>query len=333
MPDESFRIVPVDATNAHRVGEVFRSIYGDDFPVKDVYNPEVLCREIQAGRLASALAFSKEEQAAGYVSMFKTAPNPRIWEAGNVTVVPTFTRTDVASRLVRYCLDLIARNTADCDGFFEESICSHYFTQVKAAKIGMVDCALELDQLDGKSLKDNKSNKANAARISCILSFQEMTDPHEPEYIPIRYNEILQQIARSLRPRTLITSTAVLPAYAITKLEEKYYASAGTWKVAVPTVGSDWAAAVDDILNKARQRQVISLQIAINMACPQIGAAVEILRKQGFFFGGIAPRWFGTDGLLMQKLFGSKTEYEKIKLYTQTAKGLLSFIKSDRESV
>jgi len=78
---------------------------------------------------------------------------------------------------------------------------------------------------------------------------------------------------------------------------------------------------------------VISLQVTLNMACPHIGVVVELLREKGFFFGGMAPRWFGTDGFLMQKLFGSETEYEEIKLYTQTAKELLSFIRSDREAV
>ena len=103
--------------------------------------------------------------------------------------------------------------------------------------------------------------------------------------------------------------------------------------MAVPTVGGDWAAVVDHTLNEARQRQVISLQVVVNMACPCISAVVEILRDRGFFFGGMAPRWFGTDGFLMQRLFGSETEYEETKVYTPMARELLSFIRSDRETV
>jgi hypothetical protein len=88
LPDEPFRVVAVDATNTHYVGTVFRSLYGEDFPVKDVYQPEVLWKEILADRLVSSLAFDIQGQAAGYISMFKTAPNPRFWEAGNMLVVP-----------------------------------------------------------------------------------------------------------------------------------------------------------------------------------------------------------------------------------------------------
>jgi hypothetical protein len=197
----------------------------------------------------------------------------------------------------------------------------------------MTDCALELDQLDGDSFKDEKSNKAGTARVSCALYFLEVTDLSDAEFVPIRYDEILRKIAGLLRPRILFPSTDLLSTNEETVLEEKYYASARTWKVAIPVIGRDCPAVVEDILNKARQRQVISLQVALNMACPNIGSAVDILRGKGFFFGGMFPRWFGTDGLFMQKLFRSKTEYEKIKLYTPFSRELLAFIKSDYEAV
>jgi len=333
LSDELFRIVAVDATNAHHVGKVFRSIYGEDFPVKDVYQPDVLWKEIQAGRLTSALAFDLQGQAAGYVSMFKTAPNPRLWEAGNMLVVPEYAHTNISTLLIHYYFDTAIHRMTDIDGIFNETVCCHFFTQIIAAKNGMTGCGLELDQLDGKSFKDNKSNKAGTARVSCVLYFLELTDLLEPEYVPIRYDMILRRITGSLQPRILIPSTAILPTNGKTHLDEKYYASARTLKVATPIVGSDWAAVLEGILNKAIQQQVISLQITINMACPHIGVAVDLLREKGFFFGGMAPHWFGTDGLLMQKLFGSKTEYEKTKLYTQFSRELLAFIISDRESV
>jgi hypothetical protein len=333
LPDVLFRIVPVDATNAHHVRTVFRSVYGEDFPVKDVYQPELLWGEIQADRLFSALAFGHEGQPAGYISLVKAAPNPRLWEAANLLVIPEYGQTDLSSRLIRHCFDLAMNRIATLDGVFAEAVCCHYFSQLNTAKNGMIDCGVELDQLDGSSFKDGKSNKAGMARVSCVLSLWEVTDPVEPEYLPIQYEEVLRRIAETLRPRTFFPSTAMLPAHGTTRLEEKDYPSAQTRKIAVPIVGSDWPAVVGDILNRARERRVISLQVTLNTACPHISAAVDVLREQGFFFGGMAPRWFGTDGVLMQRLFGSETEYEETKLYTRTAKELLSFIKSDRETV
>ncbi len=333
MPEDQFHIAPVDAANSHHAGTVFRSIYGEDFPVRYVYQPDALCGEIESGRLISLLAFDMNGQAAGYISMYKTAPNSRLWEIGNLAVVPAYRYTDISLRLIRFLFDFAANSIAIIDGIFVEAVCSHYFTQVNAKKNGMVDCALELDQLDGDSFKDEKSNKAGTARVSCALYFRELTDLSEAEFVPIRYDDILRQIAGSLRPRILIRSIDPLPADEKTILEEKYYASARTWKTAIQTIGSDWTAVVEDILNKAGQRQVMSLQVTVNMACPHIGSAVDLLREKGFFFGGMFPRWFGTDGLLMQKLFGSEREYEKIKLYTPFSRELLAFIESDCEAV
>ncbi len=331
--DPIFRIVAVNSTNAHHVGTVFRSIYGENFPVKDVYQPDILLREIGAGRLISGLALDANELPAGYISMFKVAPNPRLWEAGNVVVVPRYGQTDVSSRLVRYCFELVTDRRVEADGIFSEAVCCHYFSQLNTAKLGMMDCGIELDQLDGNSFKDGKSNKAGTARVSCVINFMEITDPSEPEYVPVPYDEMVRRLTAPLRPRVLVPSTAMLPAQGATHQQEMYYASARTWKVAVPAVGGDWAVAVADILNEAVKRDVISLQVTINMACPSIGAAVTVLREKGFFFGGVVPRWFGTDGLLMQKLFGSKTDYDATKLYTKTARELLAFIRSDREAV
>ncbi|OPY68230.1 MAG: hypothetical protein A4E57_01873 [Syntrophorhabdaceae bacterium PtaU1.Bin034] len=333
IPGALFRIVAVDAANAHHVGSVFRSMYGEDFHVKDVYQPEVLWEEIRAGRLFSMLAFDREGRAAGYISMFRSSFNPRLWEVGNMIVHPDHARTNLSSYLVGHYLDFLLPGTADADGIFGEAVCCHYFTQVNMAKAGMIDCGLELDQLDGDSFKDGKSNKAGTARVSCVLNFNELTDPLEPEYLPVHYEGILRRIASALRPRTFLASTAPLPRNGATKLEEKYYASSRTWKVVIPTIGGDWAASVENILDKSRQRQVISLQVTLNTADPHISAAVEVLREHGFFFGGLAPRWFGTDGVLMQRLSGSDPEYGKTKVYTRIAKELIVFIQSDSETV
>ena len=330
---DEIQIVAVDEANAHHVGSVFRAIYGEDFPVRDVYQPEVLCREIGAGRLASALAFAQDGRVAGYISSFKSAPNFRLWEAGNLVVDPEFANTDVASRLTEYYFAPSMRIIADSDGFFSEAVCCHYFTQVSTIKAGMFDCALELDQLSGDSFKDGKSNRAETARVSCVLNFKEFTNPVEMQYLPARYEEMLRTLAAPLRPRTFLTTGTLPPNAGMTVWEDKYFEFAQTWKIAVRKIGADWAAVIAGILAEADRRRVISLQITLDTACPPINAAVELLREQGFFLGGLMPRWFGTDGVLMQKLLGDEPEYEKIKLYTPTARKLLDFIRDDRDAV
>ncbi len=330
---EKYRIVAVEKENAHLVGTVFRALYGEEFPVRDVYQPAVLWQEILAGRLTAALAIDAASRPAGYISFFKSTPNPCLWEAGNMLVVPEHARAGVAGLLADYYFDPTMCRLTDSDGIFSEAVCCHYFTQVGAIKAGLVDCALELDQLDGASFKDGKSNKAGLARVSCVLNFMELSDPATPEYLPARYGEWLRRLAAPLRPRAFLVSTASLPSEDDTVRVEKYYDFAKTWKVAVRSIGGDWKAVVANLLTEADRRQIVSLQVMLNTACPAIGEATEMLRRNGFFFGGLAPRWFGTDGVLLQKLVGDEPDYEETKLYSQTAKELMAFIRQDREAV
>ena len=333
MMEETVQIVTVDAGNANQVATIFRVLYGEDFPVRDVYQPEVLWREIQAGRLAAALAIDGEDRPVGYISFFKSAPNPHLWEAGNMLVVPQYAHSGVAGLLTAYYFNPAVCRLAGSDGIFSEAVCCHYYTQVGAIKAGLVDCALALDQLDGMSFKDGKSNKTGMARVSCVLNFMELSDAATPQYLPAHYAEKLRQLAAPLRPRIFLPSTAELLLTGVTVHVEKYYEIAKTCKVAVSGIGGDWAEFVAELMAKAKRRGVISLQVVLNTACPAIGAAIELLRKQGFFFGALAPRWFGTDGVMLQQLFDSEPDYEETKLYSQEAKDLMAFIRADKDAV
>ncbi len=331
--EESIRLVVVDAENAEQVGTIFRVLYGEDFPVRDVYQPEVLWREIEAGRLAAALAIDAAARPVGYISFFTPSPNPRLWEAGNLLVDPDYALTNVAGMLTGSYFNPQHSRLHNSDGIFCEAVCCHYYTQVSVNKVGMVDCALELDLLDGASFKDGKSNKSGMSRVSCVLGFMELSDPTTTQYFPARYAEKLRQIVAPLRPRKILPSQADLPLTGVTVHAEKYFAMAKTCKVAVSSIGADWATVVAELLADAKRRGVVSLQLVLNTACPAIGVATELLRQQGFFFGGLAPRWFDSDGLMMQQLFDSEPDYEETKLYSPEAKALMAFIRADKAAV
>lgn len=332
MPETPFWLQRADETNAAFIPEIFRSVYGDSFPVPYVYQPEMLVKEFLSARLSAALAFDENGQPAGYVSIFHSAPNARLWEAGNLVVVPAYRQSDVADLLVSAVnTDGFLYAAKDSDGLFREAVCCHYYSQVSSIKTGYADFALALDQLDGPSFRDNQTG---SARVSCVLNFIEGSPPRQPVFIPAVYAKMLDRLFLQLRPRVRFDAVSSLPQDdSSTRSEDHYYESVQTWKVAVREVGSDWLAFTADLLAEAKRRKVISLQITLNMACPCIGAAAGVLRAQGFFFGGLAPRWFDADGLLMQQVFGCETEYNLTKLYSPTAKELLSYIRADRAAI
>ena len=236
--EQDFQLVSVDAANAKHVGAVFQSVYGNDFPIQYVYQPEAVAAEIAAERLTAVLAFDAEGQPAGYVSMFKNAPNFQLWEVGNMVVNPVYRQSRLSLLLANCCQSAELMNIAGSDGLYSEAVCHHYMTQVGSAKAGMADYALEIDQLAGSSFKEHC---ADTERISCVFNFIEYTKPSLPTYIPHVYEDMARTLLQPLKKRDILVSTAVLPQQGNLRQEEKYYEFAGTWKLAVWETGATWS--------------------------------------------------------------------------------------------
>lgn len=324
-----YTITTITADTAAGAANVFRAIYGEAYPMRYVYHADQLMAEIEGGRLCAALAFDQDNEAIGYASVYRNAPNPRLWEGGNLVLIPGRGDDQLGWSLMEYFKQPGKLPGAPPDGYYSESVCHHYFTQVGCAKLGFHDCGIELDQMDGASFTEHRPS---TDRVACALQFYEQTEQPEPVYLPGRYADLLRSLAQPLRPRQFHTSSQPLPTGGATASTSSYYEFARTWKLSVSEVGADWESWLDKLLAEARQRQVVSLQVILSAAVPCIGAAVEAMRARGFFLGGLFPRWFGVDGIMLQQVLGKEPDYDGIKLYSQTARALLGFIRDDREA-
>lgn len=327
--DSPYTIATVTADTAAKAANVFRAIYGEAFPMRYVYHADQLMAEIDGGRLCAALAFDQGREAIGYASVYRNAPNPLLWEGGNLVLIPGRGDDQLGWSLMEYFKQPGKLPGPPAVGYYSESVCHHYFTQVGCAKLGFHDCGIELDQLDGASFTEHRPS---TDRVACVLQFYEQADQTEPVYLPGRYADLIRRLAQPLRTRQFHASSLPLPEGGATASTSSYYESARTWKLSVSEIGADWESWLDKLLAEAHQRRVVSLQVILSTAVRSIGAAVEAMREQGFFFGGLFPRWFGPDGIMLQQILGKEPDYEGIKLYSQTARGLLGFIRDEQEA-
>ncbi len=98
--------------------------------------------------------------------------------------------------------------------------------------------------------------------------------------------------------------------------------------MAVHEAGTDFENILEREERSAFEKGVTVLQVWLKLSWPWIEKVVDILRKRGYFLGGILPRWFDVDGMLMQKIIG-KPNWEGIQLAFDRAKKILELIKAD----
>ena len=286
--------------------------------------------EISAGRLRAYLMVDAENTPVGYAATFLNAPNPRLRERGNLMVVPDKGDNQLVWELSSRAWTLEKASASGEDGFFTEAFCHHYWVQMVWSKIGAVDCAIALGQMN---VVQSMKHRPDTERITCLLLFHEESDPIPECHLPEQYFHMLRELLRGLRPRSPLPAGAPLPVSGKTVQSAQWIDKAGMGRISISSIGGDWGADLDEILFEAHQRRVVSLQVVLSAAMPYLSAAVERMRERGFFLGGFLPRWFGADGILMQQVLGWEPDFEEIRLYGKKAEELLAFIEKDRESV
>ena len=328
MSSDFFRLVLVGPAEAPLVGEVFRSVYGEAYIDPSVYQSEALLRKIDQGQLVAVLALDPCGRPAGYAALGAEAPNPFLWETKGLVVVPEYCKTDVGTSLVSFWGEVSAW-PAPVVGVFGSPVCHHYFAQIFCAKAGWVASTIQLDLFDAMIFRDRPKG---LSRVSCVQFFTPMPPASAPSYWPHEYSEFLARITRARNEPVGRLSTEPLPDSMPTSLQTNALPSSRNLRINVFHIGKDWPEVVRNIVTTARSQQMISIQVMLDTSCSCIGAAVGILRSHGFFLGGLAPRWFGNDGLLMQKVT-MDTRYDLFKLYSSPAKELFDFIRADRVAV
>jgi hypothetical protein len=123
-----------------------------------------------------------------------------------------------------------------------------------------------------------------------------------------------------------------LPSNTSTKINAQVFDFAKVARLALHEAGKDFENAFDEKEKSLRAKGVIVIQVWLKLSWPWIGRAVDVLRERGYFLGGVLPRWFDVDGMLMQKIIG-QPNWEGIQLYSDRAKKILEIVKADWQCI
>ena len=135
--------------DAPGVVSLYRSVYGEDYPVKTVYDPDHLCKERERGDVYRVIARSPADEVIGHIAFYRSSPpNRRLYEYGQMMIRFDWRNTALAFELGDFAVDVIAREQG-IDDLWGEAVCHHPVTQRMCAGQGFLTTGIEIDLMQG----------------------------------------------------------------------------------------------------------------------------------------------------------------------------------------
>lgn len=325
-PGQSFKVDLFRPEDAVGVARLFRAVYGDDYPIQKFLQPGLLVEENASGRTISSVARTPKGDIVGHNALFNSAPYSGIYESGSGLVLPDYRRrSGIFMKLIAHGLDVAAKKF-NMELIYGESVCNHLISQKVAAGFSSVTHSIEVDLMPAQAYTREQSA---TGRVATILDFKTLKPKPHTVYLPAIYEETLRFLYSELDDsRKILLSVQGLPDFKTTELNVQIFSFARVARIAVIEAGADFERVFDEQEKAAIDKGMTVIQVWPNLSWPWAGRVAEALRKRGYFLGGILPRWFDEDGMLMQKVIG-QPNWEEIRLYTERAKKLLELVKAD----
>lgn len=328
-PDERISIDVFRPDDAEGVGELFRSVYGEGYPVKLVYEPKALVEAFEKHENIPAVARSSKGMIVGYVSLFRSAPSMTVYEGGQGLVLVEYRKHGIARAMNHFFADEMAP-AYGVDAVFGEAVCNHIYAQKAWANEGAVETALEVDLMPAEAYAREGSATGRVAALHMTRMYRTMD---HTVYAPEGYEEAMRSIYDGFNSGAAVVSPEnAAPGDKNTSIESRFFEFASVARMTVRDAGKDFHDVFVRHEAEALGKGMVVIQVWLNLSWPWIGQLTEYLRGRGYFFGGILPRWFGADGLLMQKV-AVRPNWEGIELYSEKALRLRDIVQDDWQRV
>ncbi len=285
---------------AEGVTRCFRQVYGDGYPIDTYIDPEKLIEENKSKRVISIIARTVKGDVVGHVSLFSSDPcNLKIYESGSGLVIKEYRNTEkLFFKMVKLSVEIAAEE--GIHGMYGEPVCNHPFSQKVTRDLNFVPTAMEIDLMPAAAYQKEASA---SGRVSVFWAFKTLVSMPHTVFVPEVYREFFDLIYKRIDDKRVIRiSDQPIPSAGSSIIRTQIFEFANVLRIAVHEPGPDLEEQIDIIEADAEKKGVVCFQAWLDLGTPCVGRAVEILRQRGYFLGGLLARWFGTDGILMQKL-------------------------------
>jgi hypothetical protein len=321
---------PEDAAG---VAELYRQVYGENYPVRDVYDPQKLIGQSLTGEAYRVVARGGAGEVLGHIAFYRSSPpNRNMYELGQMMVRQDCRVGDMAGQLFAFSLAEVPKRH-NLEQVWGEAVCNHLVTQQMAADCGFLPAALEVGLMPAGAFAAAFAQTLGTGRVATLALFRAFRARPQTLFLPPVYEDALRSIYEPFGfGHTFAALGRELPADTATGGRTDFFAPAGVARITLSAAGRDFASYMEEAERQAAAGGAVVIQIFFPLTWPWAGAAADILRRQGYFLGGALPRWFDDDGLLMQKML-IDPDFDGIHLFRKQAKKILDLVKQDWLSV
>jgi hypothetical protein len=309
------------------IARLFQAVYGDGYPVRRFYDPAGLIEAHKTGENYSLTARKPNGDVIGHVALFRSSPYPNLYEGGAGLVLPEYRKAGINKMLLSHLYVRVAPGLG-VEEVWGEAVCNHIIMQKTVQQYKHIETGLEVDLMPAEAYEKEKSAPGRVASVVCFRAYK--SRPHAV-YLPRPYETELRFLYGALDDqRTLELSRERLPSEVLSRATTQSFEFAQVTRIGVTALGMDFKSYFGALENELLSKPTRVIQVWVNLACPWVGEAVTVLRERGYFLGGLLPRWFDDDGMLMQKVIG-KPDWEGINLYSDRAREILNLVRTDWE--
>ena len=191
---------------------------------------------------------------------------------------------------------------------------------------------MELDLLPGASMAQSMKS-VDTGRVSVVTIFRGYEARPQTIFAPPVYQKQLAFLYAGFDfGHTFVAGDAPMPDKKKTAGQLDLYTAVSVARLTCFDLGGDFDEYLKEYDRTAADAGILVYQVFLPLSLPAIGEAVDFLRLQGYFLGGILPRWFGDDGLLMQKLT-VPSNVGSMKIFSKRSRDILEMIQEDRQTV
>ncbi len=306
------------------------AVYGAGYPVDTYYLPEKLAEENAKGNIHSVVVRTQNNEVVGHGALFhSSSPFKGMYEAGQYIIQKAYRGGGTALNINHYVTRRCPEKY-DVEAMYGEPVTNHTITQKMGQDEGWVETALEMDLMPAQAYASDETVKG---RVATLLTFNIRKDRPHTLYLPQVYaDRIKQDLTQLSFDRKLSAPRTETPELKKSRTLPEFFEFAGVGRLQVLKMGKDINAVIQAFENEIQEQHYHVAQVFLPLDQPLIQKTCMELNKNGFFYGGYLPRWFDSDGILLQKIYG-RPNFEDPKLYSEKAKQLMDYIKKDWQRV